>query len=351
MNVKYHAFRHKWNFYRGYFWCLIAVATLVVCALAFRLFTTWPKINPTLSPPTRIITSTVWAGCVHEPERTFTEFIKWKDPKFHLYDFLGIQRKDDSLTHKEWERFTQLYDPTGEIRKINRKWLFYIPGEHQKYRDICELCNESADLFLLGKPISKKLTDQGDGLLTFAAYKPTTNFESDLRWWRGADQILLTMSEDGMHGPYLYLPMLAISPTEQEDLNLHFLRSPYGASTFMNQHTSPIDTLEDALLLKQTFENIMSWEFLEESNDRLEKLIRQGPTLKLGQTSVKPSDLKVEIVKDANGWVFRGPLKISDGKDGQDEIIYHRCALRVRRDGTVSFQHLKELVERYPAYQ
>lgn len=307
----------------------------------------WPTINPKAKPLPRIITCTVWAGCVHEPDRVFTEIITWRDPKFHIYDFLGLQRKSSSLTPKEWERFTQLYDPDGVHRKIDLKWHFFIPGKHQKYRDICKFCNESADLYLLGKPVRKNRSDYGSSWFTFLAYQSTNTWKSDLLRWKGASQIFLTMND----GPCPVFPLMALPSQACGNLNLNLLLGPYGACTFMNQQTSPVHNQEEAILLKQTFEKLMGWQFLDKSTDRLKELIRQGSTLHSGQIPPEPADLEVEGVEDPSGWIFRGPLQISDGPDWSDEKIYHRCALRVDRDGTVSFQHIKELVEQYPGYQ
>ncbi|MEX2381103.1 MAG: hypothetical protein WD490_01870 [Opitutales bacterium] len=360
MNPTDHPLRHKWIFYNGKFWSLIAVSFLLVCAVSFRLFMVWPKINPKAKPTPRMITCTVWAGCVHDPDRTFEEIITWKDPGFTLYNFLGIRRRDDSLSPKEWGRFAQLYDPGGEHRLIDLKWIFWVPGEKQRDRSICDPCRETVDRYLLGKPPNVQVSHPSYGFGVFHAYKPKMYWNSGLRWWDGACQIFLLMSEDGMHGPYAVLPMLAINQTElainqteQGDLSLHFLMGPYGACTFMNEHTTPIQNLDEAIRLRQTFEKLMGWRFVDKVSGRMKEMIERDANVQQGQTPVVAADLEVVVMEDVSGWVFRGPVKISDATDDwlTDEIIYHRCELRVNRDGTIRFQHLKQLVERYPGYQ
>jgi hypothetical protein len=327
------------------------VAILLGCGVGYRLFMVWPKINPHAKPTPRIITCTVWAGCVHEPDRTFTEIVEWKDPKLHLFDFFGIQRKDDSLTQQEWERFTQSVGQGDREISIKRNWGISIPRREQNFDEICPSCYERTDLYLLGKPnYGNPSNERWASLYFIASFKLLNPFQSDRFWLKGAQQIFVVMRAE-RNEPMPSFPFMAMPDQKQEILKLHFLRSPYGACAFMNQHTSPIHNLEEAILLKQTFEKLMGWQFVDEATDRLKELISLGSTLQLGQPPVVSADLEVEVMEEASGWVFRGPLRISDGPHSIYEKIYHRCALRVNRDGTVSFQHLKELVEKYPGYQ
>lgn len=312
-------------------------------------------MNPDAKQTPRIIPFKAWAGCVHEPDRTFTEIIRWKSPTITIYDFLGIQRTSTSLTRREWDRLTQEIDSTlgpDNFIGIKRGWTIDIPGREQPFREICSSCFEPTDLYLLGKPSNENpRMEWGASLYFFHAFKSATPFQFEAMWLKNTYQIFIKLSQDGSHGPFPTLPLLAIGEQNSEILNLHFLRSPYGACALMNQHALPIDSFEDAFLLKQTFERLMGWQFLEKSNDRLEKLIMEGSTLQLGQVPPVPADVEVDVEENDNGWVFRGPLKISDGPHWVYEKIYHRCALRVNRDGTVHFQFLKELVEQYPGYQ
>ncbi|WFB36042.1 hypothetical protein P3T73_17960 [Kiritimatiellota bacterium B12222] len=351
MTPNHHPFRHKWNFYRGNFWCLIGVAILLVCGVAVRLFMVWPKINPNAKPLPRIITCTVWAGCVHQPERTFVVDITWNDSDFSKCHFFGNQRKDDSLTQEEWDRFSKVYDPTDKERRIDLQWRVWIPDGD--LIDICDSCNETADLYLLGTPNIRGIGDRGWFTYTaIIANNPSITWEPKVAWWGGAHQIYLTMSEDGLHGPHPVLPMLALPSTNGEEFRLHVLISPYGASTFMNQKTEPVENMENAIQRMHTFEKLMGWQFVDKVRPRLKKRIenRSDFYTTIG-TNVNHDDLEMKIDVDASGWEFSGPLKISDGDDGWTEIIYHKCTLRVNRDGNVSFRYLKHLVERYPGYQ